>query len=41
VGQLADLVVLDAKLHKVRVGGLADLKVTETIKEGKSISSAT
>lgn len=39
-GKLADFVVLDRNPHKVRVGGLADLKVTETIKEGKTIYPA-
>lgn len=40
VGKLADFVVLDKNPHKVRVGQLADLKVMETIKEGKSIYTA-
>jgi predicted amidohydrolase YtcJ len=36
-GKLADFVVLDQNPHKVPVLGLADLKVLETIKEGKTI----
>ncbi len=37
VGKLADFVVLDKNPHKVPILGLADLKVVETIKAGKTI----
>jgi hypothetical protein len=40
VGKLADFVVLDANPLKVKPGTLADLKVMETVKEGKSIYTA-
>ncbi len=40
VGKLADFVVLDANPLKVKPGALADLKVVETIKEGKTIYTA-
>jgi predicted amidohydrolase YtcJ len=40
VGKLADFVTLDANPHKVKPGALADLKVIETIKEGKCICTA-
>jgi predicted amidohydrolase YtcJ len=40
VGKLADFVVLDQNPHKVPILGLADLKVLETIKEGKTIFKA-
>lgn len=40
VGKLADFVVLDKNPHKVPILSLADLKVMETIKEGKTIYSA-
>jgi hypothetical protein len=40
VGKLADFVVLDKNPHKVPILALADLKVLETIKEGKTIYSA-
>lgn len=36
-GKLADFVVLDQNPHKVPILGLADLKVIETIKEGRTI----
>jgi predicted amidohydrolase YtcJ len=41
VGKLADFVVLDKNPMKVPSLALADLKVLETIKEGKSIYQAT
>jgi predicted amidohydrolase YtcJ len=37
MGKLADFVILDQNPHKVPILGLADLKVLETIKEGKTI----
>jgi predicted amidohydrolase YtcJ len=40
VGKLADFVVLDKNPHKVPVLALSELKVMETIKEGKSIYAA-
>ena len=40
VGKLADFVVLDKNPHKVPILALANLKVMETIKEGKTIYSA-
>lgn len=40
VGKLADFVVLDKNPHKVPIEQLADLKVLETIKAGKSIYAA-
>jgi predicted amidohydrolase YtcJ len=40
VGKLADFVVLDKNPHKVPVLALSELKVMETIKEGKSIYQA-
>ena len=40
VGKLADFVVLDKNPHKVPILALADLKVMETIKAGKTIYSA-
>ena len=40
VGKLADFVVLDKNPHKVSASSLADLKVMETIKEGKKIYTA-
>ena len=40
VGKLGDFVVLDKNPHKVPILGLADLKVLETIKEGKTIYAA-
>ena len=40
VGKLADFVVLDRILTKCRSWELADLKVLETIKEGKTIYTA-
>jgi predicted amidohydrolase YtcJ len=40
VGKLADFVVLDKNPHKVPVLGLSELKVLETIKEGKTIYAA-
>ena len=39
-GKLADFVVLDKNPHKVPIGVLSELKVVETIKEGKSIYAA-
>ena len=39
-GKLADFVVLDKNPHKVPIGALSELKVVETIKEGKSIYAA-
>jgi len=40
VGKLADFVVLDKNPHKIPIEELADLKVLQTIKEGKTIHSA-
>ncbi len=40
VGKLADFVVLDKNPLKVASSGLADLKVLETIKDGKTIYAA-
>ncbi|MFO0815802.1 MAG: amidohydrolase [Gemmatales bacterium] len=40
VGKLADFVVLDKNPHNVPILALAELKVLETIKEGKTIYSA-
>ena len=40
VGKLADFVVLDKNPHKVPIEQLADLKVMQTIKEGKTIYTA-
>lgn len=40
VGKLADFAVLDKNPHKVATSALADLKVTETIKAGKTIYAA-
>lgn len=39
-GKLADFVVLDKNPHKVPILSLADLKVMETIKEGKTVYTA-
>jgi predicted amidohydrolase YtcJ len=40
VGKLADFVVLDKNPHKVPILSLADLKVLETIKQGKTVFAA-
>ncbi|MBL9161628.1 MAG: amidohydrolase [Planctomycetaceae bacterium] len=40
VGKLADFVVLDKNPHRVPISELEDLKVLETIKEGKAIYNA-
>jgi predicted amidohydrolase YtcJ len=40
VGKLADFVVLDKNPHKVPIEQLADLKVLQTIKAGKTIYTA-
>ncbi len=40
VGKLADFVVLDKNPHKVPLEKLADIKVLQTIKEGKTIYKA-
>jgi predicted amidohydrolase YtcJ len=40
VGKLADFVVLDKNPHKVPVLALSELKILETIKEGKTIYQA-
>ncbi|MES2793841.1 MAG: amidohydrolase [Planctomycetota bacterium] len=40
VGKLADFVILDRNPLKVRINELADLRVVETIKDGKTIFTA-
>ena len=40
IGKLADFVVLDKNPHKIPIEELANLKVLQTIKEGKTIYSA-
>lgn len=40
VGKLADFVVLDKNPHRVPIETLADLKVLQTIKEGKTVYKA-
>lgn len=40
VGKLADFVVLDKNPHRVPIETLADLKVLQTIKEGKTVYTA-
>ena len=40
VGKLADFVVLDKNPHRVPIESLADLKVLQTIKEGKTVHKA-
>ena len=40
VGKLADFVVLDKNPHSIPIEELADLKVLQTIKEGKAIYTA-
>lgn len=40
VGKLADFVVLDKNPHRVPIESLADLKVLQTIKEGKTVYTA-
>jgi predicted amidohydrolase YtcJ len=41
VGKLADLVILTANPLKVDVATIKDIKVTETIKEGKTVFQGT
>ncbi len=40
VGKLADFVVLDKNPHSIPIEKLADLKVMQTIKDGKTIYTA-
>ena len=40
VGKLADVVVLDKNPHSIPIEELANLKVLQTIKEGKTIYAA-
>lgn len=40
VGKLADFVLLDKNPHSIPIEKLADLKVLQTIKDGKTIYAA-